>query len=78
MLDFKEVVKGWKNYLKMFYGVLDEETLNRSKERLRECKGCEFLKNGVCSPCKCPVAPKSMSELSDKNKCYSGKWHNLQ
>lgn len=74
MKAYREIFRGWLNYTKMFAGVLDEKTKLRSKERIKKCMTCEYLKNGKCQPCGCPIVPKSMSELNENNKCYSNLW----
>ncbi len=53
-----------------------QEEVNR---RFAICQGCEFLKDGACMKCGCPVVreKKFISKLSWANEsCPIGKWGN--
>lgn len=52
-------------------------TQEQVDERFRICQGCEFLKDGACLKCGCPLVreKKFLSKLSWANEsCPVGKW----
>jgi len=74
----KTITKAWAKVLLKYTKVLSSEEIELARKRLLECDSCEHEERGVCKACGCPLVAKSLSELSEENKCKTGKWYKYE